>query len=170
MMAIFKKAEGRGMPTRTYGQMASLSLDDDQVDLYYFGRGHTDADTWVVFPALGVMHAGDMFPGKNLPVLDAANGGSGIAIADSLRKAAMTVAGVNQIITGQGAVMTMADLEEYAEFNREFMLFVDAGKLRGQTVGQIAAGWKMPAKYKGYAEPAQARLRSNVELIFNELP
>ena len=169
-MAIFKGLDGKGMPTRMYGQAASLSLDDDQIDLYYFGRGHTDGDTWVVFPTLGVMHAGDMFSGKTLPLLDNANGGSGIAIPDSLRKAAMTLGGIDQIITGHGAVMTHADLEEYAEFNREFMQFVDAGKLKGQTVDQIVASWKMPANYKRYAQPAPARLRSNVELIFNELP
>jgi len=29
--------------------------------------------------------------------------------------------------------------------------------------------WKMPAKYTGYAMPQPARLRSNVEVILNEL-
>ena len=169
-MAIFKESGGKGMPARVYFQKASLSLDEDQVDLYYFGRGHTGGDSWVVFPALGVMHAGDMFAGKTLPLLDAANGGSGVAIGDSLRKAANTLGGVEQVITGHGAVMTRADLEEYAEFNREFMLFVDAGKQRGQGVAQIAASWKMPARYKGYAAPAPARLRGNVQTIFDELP
>ena len=148
-MAIFKENAGRGMPTRMYGQMASLSLDDDQVDLYYFGRGATSGDTWVVFPALGVAHAGDMFPGKSLPLLDAANGGSGVAIPDSLRKAARTLGGIDRIITGHGAVMTMAELEEYAEFNSEFMHFVDEAKLRGQTVNQIVASWKMPGQVQG---------------------
>ena len=36
------------------------------------------------------MHAGDIFSGKNLPLLDANNGGSGVAIGDTLAKAADT--------------------------------------------------------------------------------
>ena len=59
----------------------------DQVDLYYFGRGHTNGDAWVVFPALRFVHAGDIFSGKNLPLLDTNNGGSGVEIGDSLAKA-----------------------------------------------------------------------------------
>ena len=50
----------------------------DRIDLHYFGRGHTNGDAWVLFPALRVMHAGDIFSGKNIPLLDANNGGSGV--------------------------------------------------------------------------------------------
>ncbi len=158
------------MPSRVFFRTASLSLDEDQVDLFDFGRGHTSGDSWVVFPALNVMHAGDMFPGKSLPLLDTANGGSGIALGDSLQKAIDTLPLVDAIITGHGAVMTRADLQQYAEFNHEFMQFVDAGKRRGQSVPQIAASWKLPPKYAGYAVPARDRLRANVQVIFDELP
>jgi len=34
---------------------------NDQTDLYHFGRGHTNGDSFVVFPAARVMHTGDMF-------------------------------------------------------------------------------------------------------------
>ena len=59
----------------------TIGSGNDQVDLYYFGRGHTDGDTWVLFPAHRIVHAGDIFSGKNIPLLDANNGGSGVAIA-----------------------------------------------------------------------------------------
>ena len=57
----------------------TLGKGADEIDLYYFGRGHTNGDAWVVFPALRVVHAGDIFSGKNMPLLDANNGGSGVA-------------------------------------------------------------------------------------------
>ena len=69
---------------RPAGCQADLQGQDDdrqgadQIDLYYFGRGHTNGDAWVVFPALRVVHAGDIFAGKSLPLLDANNGGSGL--------------------------------------------------------------------------------------------
>ena len=86
----------------------------DEVDLFYFGRGHTNGDAWVVFPALRLVHAGDIFSGKNLPLLDANNGGSGVAIGDTLAKAAKSLKNIDTIITGHSTTMTMADLTEYA--------------------------------------------------------
>ena len=77
---IFKQNNGKGMPTQTFKDKKTLGKGADQIDLYYFGRGHTNGDAWVVFPALRFMHAGDIFSGKNVPLLDANNGGSGVEI------------------------------------------------------------------------------------------
>ena len=165
---IFDANEGRGLPKRTFKDKMTIGSGADQVDLYYFGRGHTNGDAWIVFPAARVMHAGDIFSGKNLPLLDANNGGSGVEIGATLARAHGGVSGVDSIITGHSTVMTMADLKEYADFNREFMLFVQAGKKAGQSPSQIAESWKMPDKYTGYAAPQAARLQSNVQVIFDE--
>jgi cyclase len=167
-LGVFKDSKGRGLAKRTFKDKMSIGSGADRIDLYYFGRGHTNGDAWVVFPSLRFMHAGDIFSGKNLPLLDANNGGSGVAIGDSLAKAASTVKDVDSIITGHSTVMTMKDLSEYAEFNREFAAAVQAGKKGGKSMDEIAAGWTMPAKYTGYAAPAPARLKANVEVIFNE--
>lgn len=166
---IFEQNGGRGLPKRTYTDRLTLGSGADQVDLRYFGRAHTSGDTWVVFPALRVVHAGDAFPGKQIPLIDAVNGGSGAGYPDTLAKAADTVGSIDSIITGHSTVMTLADLREYAQFNRDFLMAVQAGKKSGQTVDQIAASWKLPARYTGYAEPQAARLRSNVQIAYDEL-
>jgi cyclase len=166
---IFKDHNGHGLPRRTFKDTLTIGRGSDQVDLYYFGRGHTNGDAWVVFPALRTAHAGDLFSGKNLPLLDANNGGSGVDIPNTLAKAASSLANVDSFITGHSTVMTMADLKQYAEFNREFLAAVQEAKRAGRTIDQIANGWTMPAKYSGYAAPQPARLRSNVEVIYNEL-
>ena len=75
---IFKANNGKGLPTKTFKDKMTVGKGADEVDLFYFGRGHTNGDAWVVFPALRVVHAGDIFSGKNLPLLDANNGGSGV--------------------------------------------------------------------------------------------
>src|SRR5499427_2034079 len=113
---IFKEHNGHGMPTKTFKDTMKVNKGADEIDLYYFGRGHTNGDAWVVFPALRLVHAGDIFSGKNLPLLDANNGGSGVAIGDSLAKAADTVKNIDTIITGHSTTMTMTDLRQYAEF------------------------------------------------------
>ncbi len=166
---IFEANGGRGLPKQTFKDKMTLGGGADRIDLYYFGRGHTNGDAWIVFPALRVMHAGDIFSGKNLPLLDANNGGTGVDIGDTLAKAAKSVKNVDTIITGHSGQMTMADLTEYAAFNREFLEAVKAGKKAGKSVDDIAAAWKMPAKYKDYAAPQPARLKANVEVILNEL-
>ena len=38
-----------GMPDRTFKEMTSVNGGADRVDLYYFGRGHTNGDAIVVF-------------------------------------------------------------------------------------------------------------------------
>jgi glyoxylase-like metal-dependent hydrolase (beta-lactamase superfamily II) len=165
---IFKANNGRGMPTKTFKDKMTVGKGADEVDLFYFGRGHTNGDAWVVFPALRLVHAGDIFSGKNIPLIDANNGGSGVAIGDSLTKASKSLKNIDTIITGHSTTMTMADLAEYAEFNKDFMKDVQAAKKAGKTVDDVAGSWKIPEKYKGYAAPQAARLKANVQIVFDE--
>src|SRR5256885_9061578 len=73
---VFQTSNGRGMPTRTFKDKLTLAKGPDQVDLFYFGRGHTNGDAFVVFPPLPVMHAGGIFARHGPPLLDAHKGGS----------------------------------------------------------------------------------------------
>jgi cyclase len=166
---IFQANNGKGLPKKTFNDKMSVGSGNDRIDLYYFGRGHTNGDAWIVFPALRVMHAGDIFSGKNIPLLDANNGGSGVAMPDTLAKAANSVKNVDTIITGHSTQMTMNDLREYAEFNRDFLKAVQEGKKAGKSVDDVANSWTMPAKYAGYTAPQPARLKSNVQVVFDEL-
>ena len=72
------------------------------------------------------------------------------------------------IITGHSTVMTMADLREYAQFNKDFRASVEAGLRAGKSLDDIAGGWKIADKYKGY-NVAEARLKTNVTVIATEL-
>jgi glyoxylase-like metal-dependent hydrolase (beta-lactamase superfamily II) len=167
--SIFVASRGRGNPKRAFKDTLTLGSGNDRIDLYYFGRGHTNGDAWVAFPALRVVHSGDIFSGKNVPLLDANNGGSGVEIPDTLTNAYNRLKNIDSIITGHSTVMTMNDLKEYAEFNREFLEGVRSGVKAGRSVAAIAGGWKMPAKYAGYTAPQPARLQANVQVIYDEL-
>jgi cyclase len=166
---VFKENNGRGLPKRTFKDRMTLGSGNDQIDLYYFGRGHTNGDAWVVFPSLRIVHAGDIFSGKNLPFLDANTGGSGVEIGDSLQKAHDGIKNVDTIITGHSTQMSWADLKDYAAFNRDFLNDVRAAKQAGKTVADVASTWKIPAKYAGYATPQADRMTGNVQVVFDEL-
>jgi len=166
---IFKANNGKGLPTKTFKDKMTIGKGPDEVNLFYYGRGHTNGDAWVVFPALRLAHAGDIFSGKNLPLLDANNGGSGVAIGDTLAKAAKSLKNIDTIITGHSTTMTVNDLKEYAQFNRDFLADVTAAKKAGKSVDEVANTWKVPAKYTGYAAPAAVRLKANVQVVYDEL-
>lgn len=166
---VFADTDGHGLPTRTFTDRMSLGSGADQVDLYYFGRAHTGGDAWVVFPTLRTLHAGDAFLGKRVPFLDAANGGSGVEIADTLQMAHDTIRDVDTIITGHGPQASWADLNEWASFNRDFLEMVKAGRSAGQTVDEIAEGWTLPSEYAGYDAPNPAGVKRNIEVIVSEL-
>lgn len=161
--------KGKGLPTRTFTDRLTLGEGSDRVDLYYFGRGHTNGDALVVFPALQTMHAGDLFPGKNPPFIDTNNGGSGVEYPETLTKVHAGVPNVTAIITGHSTVMRWDDLKEFAEFNRDFLNAVREAKKAGKTVDEIAGSWTVPAKYSGYAATKPERLRANVQAIYDEI-
>jgi cyclase len=168
MPNVFQASGGKGMPKRTFKDTMTLDKGADRIDLYYFGRGHTNGDAFVVFPALRVMHAGDIFARKGPPLLDANNGGSGVAIGDTLAKAAAGIKAVDSVITGHSTVMTWADLQEYARFNQDFLEWVRAEMKAGKTVEAAAAEYKIPEKYAGYTDNPE-RVKLNVGVIYDEL-
>jgi glyoxylase-like metal-dependent hydrolase (beta-lactamase superfamily II) len=164
----FKTNGGRGLPKRTFKERMTLGSGADEVDLLFHGPAHTGGDTWVVFKAARVMHAGDAFAGKSAPIMDMNNGGSAIHFAETIAKAAQTP-NIDRVITGHSTVMTMADLKEFGEFNRDFVNAALAAKKAGKTVDQFVAEWKVPAKYTGYTTPApdaRGQWKSNAEVAW----
>jgi glyoxylase-like metal-dependent hydrolase (beta-lactamase superfamily II) len=147
-MKIFAENGNRGMVKRTFADRLTIGKGADQVDLYYFGPGHTNGDAFVVFPSLRTMHAGDIFGGKGLPLIDGANGGSVLHIADTLNKAHAGIRNVDTIINGHMLVQTSwADLKTFAEFNQDFLAWAQAELKAGKTPEEAAKGWVVPEKY-----------------------
>lgn len=158
-MPPFQSEEGKKfLPGKTYKDKLSLLKGNDRIDLYHFGRGHTDGDTFVVFPALKVMHAGDMFAfSKGLPIIDVSAGGSGLEYPKSLAKAAQ-LKGIESVIPGHSPVADWSLFKDYGDFLREFVAAVEQAKKDGKSIDQAVADLKLPEKYKDYnvrgAKPA----------------
>src|SRR5262245_9497740 len=165
---IFTENKGRGLPKRTFTDRMTLGKGADEIDLYYFGAGHTNGDAFVVFPMLKVMHAGDIFARKGPPLLDSNNGGSGTAIGDTLAKAHASIKGVDRIITGHSDVMTWADLDEYSRFNKEFLAWTRDQMKAGKSIDEAAAAYAIPPAYKGYT-PSADQTKFNIGVIYKEL-
>jgi glyoxylase-like metal-dependent hydrolase (beta-lactamase superfamily II) len=154
---IFTQNNGRGMAKRTFTDKMTLGSGNDQIDLYYFGRGHTNGDAWVVFPALRTAHLGDLFASKGLPLVDGNNGGSVLHYAETLNTGYSAIKNVDTVINGHhNTTTTWEDVKQFADFNQDFLTWAQGALQSGKTPEQAAAEWKVPAKYEGYSPQVAA--------------
>ncbi|MGE3179578.1 MAG: MBL fold metallo-hydrolase [Vicinamibacterales bacterium] len=165
-MDAFKGENAKGLPDRTYKDRLTVGSGNDRVELYYFGPGHTNGDTFVVYPALRVLHAGDMFPWRDAPFLDRANGGSGVEMPNSLAKAIATIKDVETVIPGHNPVATFADFQQFQRFTADLLAEARTAHAAKKSADEAVAGSTLLSKYPGYKAD---RLKAAFEAIFAEL-
>jgi len=181
-MDAFKGANAAFLPGRTYKDRMSLLSGKDRIDLYYFGRGHTDGDTVIQFPALRVLVMGDLFARKWAPLVDAMNGGSAVEFPKTLDSVLAKIKDVDTVVTGHattthgaGASMTFtrsnpmmkwSDLQEYDEFMHAFVTAAESAKKAGKSVDEAVKGLGLPVRFKDY-DMAQAK--ADVQRVYDEL-
>jgi len=121
----------------------SVFLGGQEVRAKYVGRGHTNGDAVVYFPALKVLHTGDLMAGTG-PLIDYPGGGSLANWATTL-DAAMTL-DFETVIPGHGKVTDKAGLKTYRD-NVDKMKTRVTGLIRGGK-SQEEVGKVMMAEYK----------------------
>jgi cyclase len=100
-----------GSPHIVFRDEADIFLGGKEVRAIYNGRGHTDGDIAVYFPAERTVHLGDLMAGTNgvsNPTMDYANGASIAAWPGTLDKVLQL--DFDTVIPGHGAVTTKAGL------------------------------------------------------------
>lgn len=166
---VFKASGGKGVATRGFSDTLTLGSGADQIKLYYFGPAHTGGDAWVEFVTHRVVHSGDVFPNKGLPIMDKINGGTGVGYAGTVRKAADALKHAEWIINGHTpAQTTIADMRLFADFVADFVAHVQAAKKAGKTNVQAVAEWKNPEKYKDFSAPNATRANAYAQVIMDE--
>ena len=69
-----------GLPRVTFSDRLDLHLGGRDVEVHYFGRGHTSGDAIIYFPQLRTIHTGDLYIAstrRGVPIyVDAVQGGS----------------------------------------------------------------------------------------------
>jgi cyclase len=164
-MDAFKGENARFLPSKTYADKMTLGSGKDRIDLYYFGPAHTSGDTFVVFPALRVLHTGDAFAWKDGPLCDRNNGGSCVSFPRTLQKAIAGIKDIDTVIPGHSPMQTPKDLEIFQTFTADFLSHsIDAMKA-GKSVDEALASFNMD-KYPGYKNE---RLKGSIQAVYDEL-
>ena len=166
--SAFQGANARYLPQTTYSDRMSLFAGPDQVDLYHFGRGHTDGDTFIVFREAKTLHTGDMFQRKGLPFIDVANGnGSATEFGSTLRKAVAGIPDVDIVMPGHNPTpVTWAEFVDFSGFYNDVVSKAQNGKAAGRSVDEVVAAYSVPDEYSDFAAPEQS-LRTTVQYVFD---
>ena len=165
-MDIFAGDGARGLPDRTYNDRLTLGSGADRIELYHFGSGHTNGDTFILYPGLRVLQMGDMFPWRDAPFLDRSNGGSGVEFPETLQKLIDNVDGFDTVIPGHIPVTTPDSLQEYQRFTADLLTAVRQAIADGQTAEQAAASIDLTGQYEGYRTE---RMAAAIQAIYEEL-
>jgi glyoxylase-like metal-dependent hydrolase (beta-lactamase superfamily II) len=104
-----------GLPTIAIDHHAHVYLGGKNVELYHFGRAHTNGDVVAYFPAQRVLAAGDMFTfGDATPqLIDYAGGGSAKEWTTTLDSVLQL--DFDTVIPGHGPVTTKQELRKFRD-------------------------------------------------------
>jgi len=97
-----------GLSQITFADESEVFLGGMEVRARHLGRGHTNGDAVIYFPAERVLHTGDLFVNGGAPFIDTNNGGS-IKEWEKTVQAALQM-DFDTVIPGHGPVAKKADL------------------------------------------------------------
>jgi cyclase len=94
----------------TFTTETAIHLGGKEVRAIYMGRGHTNGDAVIYFPALRTLHTGDLMAGTS-PLIDYNGGGSVVEWTKTLDNALKL--DFDTVIPGHGAITNKAGLMTY---------------------------------------------------------
>jgi len=167
-MDAFKGDKAVFLPKKTFKDTMTLGSGKEQINLYYFGAGHTNGDAMIYFPALRVLQTGDLFARKDAPRIDRANGGSGVAYPQTLSKAVNTLKSLNidVVVPGHAPLMKWSDLQEYQRYITDLLNEVQTARRAGKNADAAAAAIDLSNKYKGYTSEG---MKLAVQAIYEDM-
>ena len=165
-LGMFEGDTAHGMPDTTYTDRLTLGSGADRIELYHFGAGHTNGDTFILYPGLRVLQMGDMFPWRDAPFLDRSNGGSGVSFPETLQALIDNVDGYDTVVPGHIPVTTPESLREYQRFTADLLAAVRGAIEAGQSAEEAAASIDLTGQYEGYRTE---RMAAAIAAIYEEL-
>jgi cyclase len=140
----------------------SIFLGGQEVRARYMGRGHTNGDAVIYFPALKVVHTGDLMAGTS-PLIDYPGGGSVVEWTRTLDEALKL--DFDTVIPGHGKVTDKAGLKTYRDNVETLRNRVSAMIRQGKSQDEI--GKMLTADYKW--QPTSLNMQWSLPGMMQEL-
>lgn len=165
------------LPTETFDKRMTIGSGADRIELYYFGPGHTNGDTFVYFPAARLVSMGDVMAWNMAPFLPA---GGAEAIAEETAALVKTLNGkVDLVEEGHGHMNNWASVQRLAKFDRALVDDAKRHYVAGDPPGMAVADLQKNPDFaplldthvkKGleYGNTPLARANMNVNVAYEE--
>jgi glyoxylase-like metal-dependent hydrolase (beta-lactamase superfamily II) len=138
-LMMVNAGRSEGLPDMTIEDRVTIHIGDTSVDLYYFGRSHTNGDIVALFPDHGVLAAGDMYandPGTP-ELVDYSGGGSAREWPQSLTRS--LALDFDTVVPGHGTVASREDLAAFRDETERLADMVQEMNRAGRSRADIEA-------------------------------
>jgi cyclase len=132
-------AEEAALPEETYTEANEMVLNGHTFKIIPAPYAHTDGDSYVYWPDLNVVHAGDLFFNGFWPFIDYSSGGDIYGMIAATDQILMLADDETRIIPGHGPVAGKAELLAYNNMLRDVADKVSTAKAAEQTVDEFMA-------------------------------
>lgn len=155
--AVIPPAPKDALPTQTFTDHQSLTLNGERLSLRHYQPAHTDSDISIHLAEANVLHVGDTWFNGFYPFIDYSSGGQINGMIAAAERSVAVADAKTIIIPGHGSTGGRADLIEY----REMLVYardrVAAMKREGTPLAEIVAA-RPTAAYddkwgKGFFKP-----------------
>jgi cyclase len=134
------------LPKLVFEDHLTLHLNQEEIRLTHFPKGHSDSDIIVWFLQANVAHLGDLFWPEIFPFIDVENGGSLDGMIENVKQLIELLPDTIQLIPGHGPICGMPELKNFLEMLEETSAYVrtehKSGKRKSDIVSNFPEKWQ----------------------------
>lgn len=134
---IKQASPAAALPIVTFGDSLVLHFNGLDVEVQHYPAGHTDGDSVVFFPALNIVHMGDLFFKDRFPFVDLGSGGNVLSYIANVENVLAKIDAQTQIVPGHGSLANKKDLQRFLAMLRETSAAISSALEDGKTLQQI---------------------------------
>jgi len=152
------------LPNKTFADRMELRLDQERIEILYFGPAHTSGDIVVFFPAEKVAFVGDLvFIGRD-PLIHRQKGGTSLGLVKYLK--ALLELRADRYVTGHSDIVSKGEIETLMKSIEEKQARIRSLIQEGKSLDEIK---KIFGAEDRPAAPGARRFMSLVEVIYLDL-
>jgi glyoxylase-like metal-dependent hydrolase (beta-lactamase superfamily II) len=162
------KLEEIPAPFLTFDSELRVHVGEETIQVWHTPPAHTDGDGAVYFEKANVLHMGDLFFHKTIPVIDIRGGGSVKGYLAALDKVMARVPANVTVIPGHGEVTDLAGLKAFRQYIVDLLDAARKAKAAGKSKDDFVKEAELP-QYKDHAGYPQ-RFKGNCGAAYDEVP